>query len=112
MSGSLRNSEYHAHMMCDSVISQGHPRRSSRWRRRLCHTVKGPAADTPTDAARIFDCDFVARGTVTISNFETLPRPRNTWIEVKHVSLDSKSENPLKTGAVQPSGRTRVPGPS
>src|SRR5260370_40246400 len=94
--------------MSYTVVDQRNVRGSLRQRLAIELQVSHSAAD----AARILNRDLVTRGAVPKSEIVASPATRYAGIEEQFFAPQTKSEYPLETRPIHPSGGTRVPGPS
>src|SRR5690348_9709067 len=76
------------------------------------YTIDIHAGDAATDVARVFDLD--PEGGVAAPEGErvALPAPRHAGLEQQPVAPQPDAEHPFDDRAVQPAGRTGVPGPA
>src|SRR6266481_2183350 len=94
--------------MRDAVVTKVDMRGALRER----VAVQFDLAHSATNAARVFDRDFIARRAVSIRNLEARPIAGDARIDQKRFAAETKAQYPLDTRAIHPSGRARVPGPS
>src|SRR5262249_7738481 len=76
-----------------------------------------PAVDLqPRDAGpraiRVLDGDLVARGAIAEGDRESGPGPGYAGRERQHRAADLEAEKGFEGAAIQPSGRSRIPGPA
>src|SRR5579862_4314583 len=104
----LESAKYNPHSMRDVVIGQ----RDLPGSRRKRDAVQLDAGHAATNAARIFDRDFISSQAVSIDYLEPWPSARDAWIDQERFAANTKAQYPLETRPIHPSRRARIPCPS
>src|SRR5580692_2701283 len=91
-----------------AIIRQGDQQRISLQQ----FAVELDAGNTATNAMRILDGNLVPGGMVAENDFEVSPALWNAGINVQSCPTQMKSEYPLESRPIHPSGRAGVPSPA
>src|SRR5207249_1709685 len=70
------------------------------------------ARDAAINSAWILDRDVVSSRVISKCDFKARPRLRYAGVDDEGRAPQTKAEDPFKSGAIHPSGRTGVPSPS
>src|SRR5262249_18882303 len=76
------------------------------------HAVHLDAGDALHDPVGVPDGVGIARGAVPHGPRVRWPASRNAWVHVERAASQPHAEDPLEGGAVHPTRRAGVPGPS
>src|ERR1700722_7217259 len=103
-------SEHHPHAVSRAIIDECQPRHACRCRHE--RAIELDTRDAAAHAARVFDCDLVACAMVLEYEFEARPASGDAGREGESCAANPQSQDGLDAGAVEPSGRARIPGPA
>ena len=100
-----------SHVTC-TVCSAPSSTRSTVLRPRSAPRRRPRTAAARTRIGLPVDDDLVRRAAMAVVDREARPVRRHAGREREPVLAQAESEDPFETGAIQPAGRTRVPGPA